>query len=186
MTSSRGGWLVKVSLVATWLASSLAACTTNQLLGAANLAEGPGPRPTELPYGTRPRQQLDVYRPTATATASATATLSPYGGTALAFDGMVDAMQIGWTQAVGPLSGRSAWTFEAWVNPADLSIPRVIYAEAAATGAPDQGSQRRACRGLMSGRVRIGWCRRGVARRHCTPGLAHARATHPAGENVAA
>ena len=72
--------------------------------------------------------------PTATATASPTATLSPYGGTALAFDGLVDSMQIGWTQAVGPLSGRSAWTLEAWVNPADLSIPRVIYAEAAATG----------------------------------------------------
>jgi hypothetical protein len=72
--------------------------------------------------------------PTATATASPTATLSPYGGTALAFDGMVDAMQVGWTQAIGPLSGRTTWTFEAWVNPADLSVARVIYSEAAANG----------------------------------------------------
>ena len=91
---------------------------------------------TGLPSATATATPLATATnaPTATATASATATLSPYGGTALAFDGMVDAMQIGWTQAVGPLSGRSAWSFEAWVNPADLSIPRVIYAEAAATG----------------------------------------------------
>jgi hypothetical protein len=91
---------------------------------------------TGLPSATATATALATATtiPTATATASPTATLSPYGGTALAFDGLVDAMQIGWTEAVGPLSGRSAWTFEAWVNPADLSTPRVIYAEAAATG----------------------------------------------------
>ena len=70
---------------------------------------------------------------TATATASPTATLSPYGGTALAFDRLVDAMQVGWTEAVGLLSGQSVWTFEAWVNPVDLSVARVIHAEAGAT-----------------------------------------------------
>ena len=72
--------------------------------------------------------------PTATATASATATVPAYAGYALAFDGMADAMQVGWTQAVGPLSGRSAWTFEAWVNPADLAAARVIYAESSSSG----------------------------------------------------
>ncbi|MFM7067317.1 MAG: alpha/beta hydrolase [Gammaproteobacteria bacterium] len=50
-----------MTLVVTWLSG----CTTNQLLGAANFVEGPGPRPTELAYGDGNRQRLDVYRPAA-------------------------------------------------------------------------------------------------------------------------
>ena len=72
--------------------------------------------------------------PTATATASPTATYPAYAGYALAFDGVSDAVRVGWTQAVGPVSGRSAWTIEAWANPADLAVARVIYAESSSAG----------------------------------------------------
>jgi hypothetical protein len=78
----------------------------------------------------------------------------------LAFDGIVDAMQVGWTEAVGPLSGRSAWTFEAWVNPADLSMARVIYAEATATG--DTLAIRLAPNGSGATRLEVGLRRAGV------------------------
>ncbi|NDF10197.1 MAG: hypothetical protein EB058_16110, partial [Proteobacteria bacterium] len=46
-----------------------------------------------------------------------------------------DDVLIGWAQSIGPLSGRSAWTFEAWVNPSDLTGPRTIYSEQDASGA---------------------------------------------------
>ena len=61
----RTRWAAMTALVVSGLASTLSGCTTNQLLGAANLVEGPGPRPTEFTYGSQPRRQLDVYRPTA-------------------------------------------------------------------------------------------------------------------------
>ena len=67
----RGRWAAMAALVVGGLAATLAGCTTNQMLGAANLVEGPGPRPTELAYGSGVRQQLDVYRPTAVAGAAA-------------------------------------------------------------------------------------------------------------------
>ncbi|NDE08249.1 MAG: LamG domain-containing protein, partial [Chloroflexi bacterium] len=53
----------------------------------------------------------------------------------MAFDGYGDDVLIGWAQSIGPLSGRSAWTFEAWVNPSDLTGPRTIYSEQDASGA---------------------------------------------------
>lgn len=72
--------------------------------------------------------------PTSTAVPAPTATFPAYAGAALALDGVADAVQVGWTAQVGPLSGRPDWTLEAWVNPADLSTSRVLYAEADATG----------------------------------------------------
>lgn len=75
--------------------------------------------------------------PTATATASPTATHPAYAGYALAFDGIADAMQVGWTTSVGPLASRPAWTIEAWVNPATLAGTRTIYAEQGPSGTGD-------------------------------------------------
>jgi hypothetical protein len=99
-----------------------------------------------------------TFVPTSTATASATATVPAYAGYALAFDGMSDAVRVGWTQAVGPVSGRSAWTVEAWVNPADLTVARVIYAESSSMGdtlairlAPGSGGAARLEVGLRHG-----------------------------------
>lgn len=60
----------RVALTVSVVVTFLAGCTTNQLLGAANLVEGPGPRPVEFAYGNGPRQRLDVYRPVGTAAAA--------------------------------------------------------------------------------------------------------------------
>ena len=73
--------------------------------------------------------------PSATMNASPTATQPAYAGYAAAFDGYGDDVLIGWAQPIGSLSGRSAWTFEAWVNPSDLTGPRTIYSEQDASGA---------------------------------------------------
>jgi acetyl esterase/lipase len=53
----------RVALTVSVVLTFLSGCTTNQLLGAANLVEGPGPSPVEFAYGDGPRQRLDVYRP---------------------------------------------------------------------------------------------------------------------------
>ncbi len=90
-----------------------------------------GPAPTATSTGSPTATAV----PSATMTASPTATQPAYAGYAVAFDGYGDDVRMNWTQAIGPISGRSAWTFESWVNPSELTGPRTIYSEQDASGA---------------------------------------------------
>ena len=94
-----------------------------------------GPAPTATSTASPTAIATATGVPSATMTASPTATQPAYAGYAVAFDGYGDDVLIGWAQSIGPLSGRSAWTFEAWVNPSDLTGPRTIYSEQDASGA---------------------------------------------------
>ena len=94
-----------------------------------------GPAPTTTSTASPTAIATATGVPSATMTASPTATQPAYAGYAVAFDGYGDDVVIGWAQSIGPLSGRSAWTFEAWVNPSDLTGPRTIYSEQDASGA---------------------------------------------------
>ena len=94
-----------------------------------------GPAPTATSTGSPTAIATATAVPSATMTASPTATQPAYAGYAVAFDGYGDDVRMNWTQAIGPISGRSAWTFEAWVNPSDLTGPRTIYSEQDASGA---------------------------------------------------
>ena len=94
-----------------------------------------GPAPTATSTASPTATATATGVPSATMTASPTATQPAYAGYAAAFDGYGDDVLIGWAQPIGPLSGRSAWTFEAWVNPSDLTGPRTIYSEQDASGA---------------------------------------------------
>lgn len=94
-----------------------------------------GPAPTATSTASPTAIATATGVPSATMTASPTATQPAYAGYAAAFDGYGDDVLIGWAQPIGPLSGRPAWTFEAWVNPSDLTGPRTIYSEQDASGA---------------------------------------------------
>lgn len=94
-----------------------------------------GPAPTATSTASPTAIATATGVPSATMTASPTATQPAYAGYAVAFDGYGDDVLIGWAQPIGPLSGRSAWTFEAWVNPSDITGPRTIYSEQDASGA---------------------------------------------------
>ena len=94
-----------------------------------------GPAPTATSTASPTAIATATGVPSATMTASPTATQPAYAGYAAAFDGYGDDVLIGWAQPIGPLSGRPAWTFEAWVNPSDLTGPRTIYSEQDAYGA---------------------------------------------------
>ena len=94
-----------------------------------------GPAPTATSTASPTAIATATGVPSATMTASPTATQPAYAGYAAVFDGYGDDVLIGWAQTIGPLSGRSAWTFEAWVNPSDLTGPRTIYSEQDASGA---------------------------------------------------
>ena len=94
-----------------------------------------GPAPTSTSTASPTAIATATGVPSATMTASPTATQPAYAGYAAAFDGYGDDVLIGWAQPIGPLSGRPAWTFEAWVNPSDLTGPRTIYSEQDASGA---------------------------------------------------
>lgn len=94
-----------------------------------------GPAPTATSTASPTAIATATGVPSATMTASPTATQPAYAGYAAAFDGYGDDVLIGWAQPIGPLSGRPAWTFEAWVTPSDLTGPRTIYSEQDASGA---------------------------------------------------
>ncbi|MSQ43624.1 MAG: hypothetical protein EXR45_05380, partial [Chloroflexi bacterium] len=94
-----------------------------------------GPVPTATSTASPTAIATATGVPSATMTASPTATQPAYAGYAVAFDGYGDDVRINWTQPIGPLSGRSAWTFESWVNPSDLTGPRTIYSEQDNSGA---------------------------------------------------
>lgn len=122
-------------MIANVSGTALATAPTSPVTRTPVPATPAGPAPTATSTASPTAIATATGVPSATMTASPTATQPAYAGYAVAFDGYGDDVRINWTQAIGPLSGRSAWTFEAWVNPSDLTGPRTIYSEQDNSGA---------------------------------------------------